>query len=381
MNREIEALAVELFKKVIRVTASAPLKKGGYKKILLRPVVIKGEELFQAERYTEKQVFHSNIKRNEIAEWFCANCDGYKQYVFMTKEENVTALCSIKGAVKIIRSKAENKEGNEENDRAKEYILEENMPIAVLTDLGIYDKNGKPIKAMNKKLRQIDRFIRIIAETLKDFEKDEITVLDFGCGKSYLTFLCYHYLKNILQKEVKVYGYDLDEKTVKLCNGLAEKYGFDGIRFATGDVTGKDLYNDNVDLIMSLHACDTATDATLLYAIKHNVKYLLSVPCCQHEVNLSIHKNGDFDFLLDNGIIKDRFCALLTDSVRAEIMKRCGYETDVFEFVEFAHSPKNLMLRCKRKKVKKAELADIKKLLDKYGAKQSLVNGLTEFYK
>ena len=226
------------------------------------------------------------------------------------------------------------------------------MPVSILADLGVCDAEGKIIKDMNKKFRQIDRFISIIDDTLKDFEGEEITVLDFGCGKSYLTFLCYHYLTRILGKKAVVIGYDINEKTVELCRSLAEKYDCSGISFYAGDVTKHNMFNGTPDLLMSLH-----------------------------EINSIIGKGGDFDLLTGaGGVIKDRFCALLTDSVREELMKRCGYAVDVFEFVEFAHSPKNLMLRCVKKRDSFPETEDIESLLDKYNVKQSLLEGIKKHY-
>ncbi len=299
----------------------------------------------------------------------------------MHEDKTVTVLCSQKGSVRVRSRNVRNKAADRENDRKKSYILGKDMPVSILADLGVCDAEGKIIKDMNKKFRQIDRFISIIDDTLKDFEGEEITVLDFGCGKSYLTFLCYHYLTRILGKKAVVIGYDINEKTVELCRSLAEKYDCSGISFYAGDVTKHNMFNGTPDLLMSLHACDTATDATLLYAATHGVKRVLSVPCCQHEINSIIGKGGDFDLLTGaGGVIKDRFCALLTDSVREELMKRCGYAVDVFEFVEFAHSPKNLMLRCVKKRDSFPETEDIESLLDKYNVKQSFLEGIKKHY-
>ncbi len=363
------------------ISVSDPAEKKEYRSIRIRPVTIKGKEMFQAECFTQKQAFHKNIAANGLREWFEENCDGYKQYVFMHEDKTVTVLCSQKGSVRVRSRNVLNKAADRENDRKKSYILGKDMPVSILADLGVCDAEGKIIKDMNKKFRQIDRFISIIDDNLKDFEGEEITVLDFGCGKSYLTFLCYHYLTRILGKKAVVIGYDINEKTVELCRSLAEKYDCSGISFYAGDVTKHNMFNGTPDLLMSLHACDTATDATLLYAATHGVKRVLSVPCCQHEINSIIGKGGDFDLLTGaGGVIKDRFCALLTDSVREELMKRCGYAVDVFEFVEFAHSPKNLMLRCVKKRDSFPETEDIESLLDKYNVKQSLLEGIKKHY-
>ena len=193
----------------------------------------------------------------------------------------------------------------------------------------------------------------------KTTKKQEITILDFGCGKSYLTFLVYYYFVKIKQIKAKIIGYDIKKDVVENCNKIAKKYNYDGLEFILSDVKKDQLFEGKVDMVITLHACDTATDFALDFAIKNRVKHIFSVPCCQHEVNMSIKKAGDFDILLNDGLIKERFSALLTDAVRVEILRAKGYSVDVIEFVDFAHSPKNLMIRAKFNSVIKS-LDDIK---------------------
>lgn len=207
-----------------------------------------------------------------------------------------------------------------------------------------------------------------------------LTLLDFGCGKSYLTFIVYHYLTNVRHIDARIIGYDLKADVVDNCNRLAAKYGYGGLCFEVADVSKDKLYDRHIDAVISLHACDTATDHALHFAIAHNVPYIFSVPCCQHEVNNTIGKgNGDLDVLLRYGIVKERVSALLTDTVRAMLLEDAGYKVDVMEFVDLAHSPKNIMLRCVRSGKPSARHAEkIRQLMQRYGFQQTLYNLLND---
>ena len=182
----------------------------------------------------------------------------------------------------------------------------------------------------------------------KNSNLKEITILDFGCGKSYLTFLIYHYFVNIKKIKAHIIGYDIKKDVVETCNKLAKKYNYTGLEFVLSDIKKDKLFSGKIDMVITLHACDTATDYALNFAIQNKAKYIFSVPCCQHEINLSINKGGELDIMLKDGIIKERFCALLTDEFRAEILRAFGYSVDMIEFVDFAHSPKNIMIRAKQ---------------------------------
>ena len=180
-------------------------------------------------------------------------------------------------------------------------------------------------------------------DELKNYNKKQIKILDFGCGKSYLTFILYYYCVYIRGIDATIIGYDLKTDVVENCNKIAEKYGYTNLKFEIGDVKKEREQFNNVDMIISLHACDTATDYALFYAIKYNVKYIFSVPCCQHQINSSIKGFGDYELLFKDGIIKERFSALLTDAIRAQVLRENGYSVDMIEFIDFAHSPKNIM--------------------------------------
>ena len=230
------------------------------------------------------------------------------------------------------------------------------------------------VKAKYDKYRQINRFIELVDQELSRDNRRKLTILDFGCGKSYLTFILYYYLTVKRGIEAEIIGYDLKEDVVEKCSAVAEKYGYTGLKFVKADVTRDALYDKSIDMIVTLHACDTATDYALYYALSKKADYIFSVPCCQHEINKSIMKSGELDILLEYGIIKERVSALLTDAIRADILSDLGYTVDVIEFIDFEHSPKNIMLRAVRtgkrgeKKIERARA-----LSQQHGFEQTLL--------
>ena len=234
------------------------------------------------------------------------------------------------------------------HNKTKNYLLNEGDDVPIMQELGIFTKENKIVAAMYDKFKQINRFIEIIDDEFKNSNLKEITILDFGCGKSYLTFLIYHYFVNIKKIKAHIIGYDIKKDVVENCNKLAKKYNYAGLEFVLSDVKKDKLFSGKIDMVITLHACDTATDYALNFAIQNKAKYIFSVPCCRHEINLSINKGGELDIMLKDGIIKERFCALLTDEFRAEILRAFGYSVDMIEFVDFAHSPKNIMIRAKQ---------------------------------
>ena len=256
----------------------------------------------------------------------------------------------------------------------RQYLIAPPKANALLREIGIMGQNGKIKNDMVRKYNQIDHFVELVDPMIRKLcaTKKQIRIIDCGCGKSYLTFIVYYYFTEIKKVKAKVIGYDLKEDVVKNCNEIARRYGYTDLKFYVNDVTKGELYEGEVDMVITLHACDIATDFALYHAIENGVPHIFSVPCCQHEICSSIKKGGDYDLLLSHGLIKERFSALLTDSIRAELLKECGYEVDIIEFVDFAHSPKNLMLRCKLKKKKAPQLQSIKELTEKYGFTQKL---------
>ena len=360
---------------ILKITASNPVNGCDYLRVVLRPVKVKQTLCFQAEKFRGTQVFHENIPIDELSDWLERNVVAfYKQVCVVLSDKDVTYLFS-KGKVKRLEKATNDKRSvTTSNNRQKKYILNEGDNIPALVDLGIFTREGKVVNSMFDKFRQINRFVEILDDVLKRYEHKHITVLDFGCGKSYLTFIIYHYLVNIKNLDAQIIGYDLKADVVAHCNELASKYGYEKLQFVVADVSKDKLYDEKIDVVVSLHACDTATDYALYYAVSHNVPYIFSVPCCQHEVNKTIAKgNGDLDALLKYGIVKERVSALLTDTIRAMLLEDEGYSVDVMEFVDLAHSPKNLMLRAKLTKSRATKnKQEIDNLLQTYHFQQTL---------
>ncbi|MBQ9710491.1 MAG: SAM-dependent methyltransferase [Clostridia bacterium] len=258
------------------------------------------------------------------------------------------------------------------HNRKKNYLINEGEDVPALKDLGVFTAENKIAAKMHDKFRQINRFIETVDDVMSE-DSGEITVLDFGCGKSYLTFLLYHYLTVKKGLKTRVIGYDIKEDVVENCNKIAKRYGYSSLEFVHADVKKDKLYDRQIDMVVSLHACDTATDFALDYAIKRSAKYIFSVPCCQHEINAQIRRGGDYDIFLTHGLLKERFSALLTDAIRAEVLENAGYRVDCMEFVGFDASPKNLMLRAVKTGAAAEDNTKQKALLNKYGVKQTLV--------
>jgi len=364
-------------KNLVKVVCSNPFDKsnGGFRKVTMRPLTDKnGACIFHIEKLTETQAFHENVDSAEIGKWAAENLIGrFKQICLFCEDRNITYLFSRNGS-KRLESKATNAAPqNGDVNRAKNYVLKEGEYIPAFVDLGVFTKDMKVVESKYDKFRQINRFVELIDDALKNYEGKQISVLDFGCGKSYLTFFVYYYLVEVRKLDAKIIGYDLKADVVQNCNEIAQKYGYANLRFEVADVARDVLSDEHIDMVVSLHACDTATDHALAYAVKKGVKYVFCVPCCQHEINLSIKKGGELDVLLRYGIVKERVSALLTDSIRAMLLEDEGYSVDMLEFVDLAHSPKNLMIRARKTKAKSTKnRATIENLMEKYGFEQTL---------
>ncbi len=373
---EVKNLILNERESIIKISISSPFSKDEeFNKMTIRPVIIKKQNCFQAERFKNNQVFHLNMSENEFSVFLEEIFKKYAQIAVFKSGETITFSVGKNGKIKKSKSKnnLHQKSNNAENNRKKEYIFNEGENIPALVDLGVFTPDFKIVNSKYDKFKQINRFIEIVNDAFSNDTNENITILDFGCGKSYLTFIIYYYFAEVKKKNVKIIGYDLKKDVVENCNKIAEKYGYKNLKFVVSDVTKDVLYREPIDMVISLHACDTATDFALNYAISKNVKHVFSVPCCQHEVNKTIKKGGDFDILLKHGLIKERMSALLTDSIRASILEDMGYSVDVLEFVDFSHSPKNIMIRAKKtKNVSDKNRKQIKELQEKYGFAQTL---------
>ena len=375
--QELMASLSELSKAVF----SQPTDKTLPVKQTLRPVLLKGERSYQLESFRDNKAYHRNLSGTALERAAEEELEGrYRQVLIVTQTESRQYILRRDGSYKRTASAAAlpRPGGEQAHNREKDYILREGEAIPALVDLGVFTKDYKIVRARYDKFKQINRFVELVAQGWKEEGSREIRILDFGCGKSYLTFILYYYFAVRLGLETHIIGYDLKADVVENCNEIARRYGYDGLRFEVADVTKDRLADTAIDMVVTLHACDVATDYALAYAIRRRVRHIFSVPCCQHEVNLSIRKGGELDLLLEHGIIRERVSALLTDAIRAAVLESAGYETDVIEFIDFEHSPKNLMLRARytgRKKPGGREQAE--RLRASYGFTQTLLD-LTE---
>jgi SAM-dependent methyltransferase len=344
-------------------------------------VEIKSGAKYQISKYTTTQVFHENLGKKDIASRCYELTEGlFKQINGMSDSEEHIILISKKGkATYKVKKKADDKVvlNKKALEGKKNYILEEGMKIPPLVDMGVFTSDGSVVKSKYDKYKQINRFIEILDDEISQGNITKLNVIDFGCGKSYLTFVVYYYLTKIKNIEVNMIGLDLKESVIKNCNEAAKKYGYDNLHFELGDINGYKTPFD-VDMVITLHACDTATDFALYNAVMWNAKMIFSVPCCQHELNKQI-KTEDLNILSRYGIIKERFCALATDAIRANILECQGYKTQILEFVDFDNTPKNLLIRAVRRpttpksKIESAK-KEIESMIQEFGFAPTLYN-------
>ena len=340
---------------LIRVILSNPSSKDGVIKICARPVLKNKTLLFQIEEYTKTQVFHKNLTAGDAGSYLTGKLSSdtssqtasFKNALVETKSCTATVRVSKKGTITIkqkMNASAKQPKISLSHNRKKKYILEEGIPVPFLIDLGVMTQNGSIVNAHYDKFRQINRFLEYIEDILPSLPTGrELRILDFGCGKSYLTFAIYYYLKVLKGYPVRITGLDLKEDVIRHCNELAVKYGYDKLEFLCGDIAYYDGCSQ-VDMVVTLHACDTATDYALAKAVGWGAKVILSVPCCQHELNKQM-KNDLLSPVLHYGILKERMAALMTDGLRAQILEANGYRTQILEFIDMAHTPKNLLIR------------------------------------
>ena len=368
----------------LRGIISNPAKNAEFKKIRITPVNTKDGLCFHVEKFTEKQSFQINMTKDEIFAFIEESIpQNFRQAVFETETEIISVLASKKGKISIIRKSAgraqcctAEKCAAKTQNREKHYILQQGLPVPFLVELGVMTKDGAVIAQKYDKFRQINRFLEYIDDVLEDAllepdgtRKSEISIVDFGCGKSYLTFAVYYYLTELKKLRARIVGLDLKADVIEHCNVLAEKLGYGALKFQTGDIAHFES-NTGFDMMITLHACDTATDYALARAVNWNIPVVLSVPCCQHELNKSVEKQSaapEFAALLKYGIIRERFLSLATDAMRAELLESAGYSVQLLEFIDMAHTPKNILIRAVKKRASKGSetqaFSDLKKAL------------------
>ncbi len=384
-----------------------------YEKIVISPKLIKNDIIYQAEQFTKTQVFHRNISIDEIIPYITELIsDSFRQINAFTIKHDYDIKISKKGKVFINKKKKNGAaqrlidkskphtgsnpdrykhsniinsgmndtiglnftSGIYSHDRRKKRLIEEGTVVEPLIDMGIFTEEGRIVKSMGDKFRQINRFLEIVDDVVEACGFDELNIVDFGCGKAYLTFILYYYLTYVKGITANMVGLDLKADVISKCTASAEKYGYDRLKFKVGDISN---YNANVpvDMIITLHACDTATDYALFNAISWNTRVILSVPCCQHEFNADA-KSDELSALTKYGIIKERFSALATDAIRASLLEYKGYKTQVLEFVDLSHTPKNLLIRAVKTNVseekRRRSLKEAEALINDFHAQQTL---------
>ena len=316
-------------------------------KVRIRPVILKNEIEYQVSEFVGRKVLHSNHSAADVKKKIIDYMtEDFKQAqinmtdaaatILSSKSKTLTCKYKKAGQLKVQRDLSHN--------RTKKYIIQEGKPVAFMIDLGVMGQDGKIIRTRYDKFRQINRFLEYIEDILPKLDKErELTIIDFGCGKSYLTFAMYYYLKELKGYNIRIIGLDLKADVIEHCNELRTRYGYDKLDFYVGDIaTYKDV--DKVDMVVTLHACDIATDYALAKAVKWGAEVILSVPCCQHEANRTI-KSDILSPVMDYGILKERMAAIVTDAARAKLLTANGYDTQILEFLDMEHTPKNLLIR------------------------------------
>lgn len=362
MKELVEFLEEFISERLIRIIISGARNAGEVSKVRIRPVLLKGEIKYQCSETHGTKELHKNYDKRQlisrIEQWMEKD---FRQLQLESQNGTGSVLVSKKGKMTVRYKRSQNCAGTSAvltHNRKKRYILEEGIPVDFLVDLGVMTPEGKVVRAKYDKFRQINRFLEFIEDILPQLARDrEVTILDFGCGKSYLTFAMYYYLKSLKGYDVNIIGLDLKTDVIMHCNELAEQYGYEKLKFLQGDIASY-TGTDHVDMVVTLHACDTATDYALAKAVAWGAQVILSVPCCQHELNGQI-KNEMLSPVFSYGILKERMAALITDGLRAQLLTEAGYDTQILEFIDMQHTPKNLLIRAvrsgKRKKNKELE--------------------------
>lgn len=333
----------------IRCIWSNPRQASDCKKIVIRPILIKDTLLYQISKTIDTKEYHENLSLSQLENWIPENCAVFKQFQLFTTTEDYHALINKKGKATIKKSQATlTLPTSLSHNRQKKYILDTPSSMPFLKSLGLMDEHGQIKPSKYDKYKQINRYLEIVADSITQVPEKKLRIIDFGCGKSYLTFALYHYLTVLLGKEVEIIGLDLKADVIAFCKDLAQKLGYTHLHFQVGDI-GKYTTNKPIDMVVSLHACNTATDAAIEKAIRWKSKIILAVPCCHHEAYTQI-QNDLLSPILKHGILKERIAALVTDGLRAQLLEAVGYKVNMIEFIDMAHTPKNILIKAILKK-------------------------------
>ncbi len=360
------------------IISNPKMKSYEFTKMNVRLINLRSNIMVQFEKYTKTQVLHENVSMDEAVEKILLYSEYYKQMDIYTATHSYTVKMKDVSDVHVSKKKLDKpvKIVIEGQNKEKNYLLKEGMNIPALVDLGVFTKDFKVVNTKYDKYRQLNRFIEIIDDVISKEDKDFYHIVDFGCGKSYLTFVVYYYFTAIKHKKVKVVGMDLKESVIAHCNEVAKKYHYDHLTFIAGDI--KDYVSDEpIDMMVTLHACDVATDIAMFHAIRTNARLLFSVPCCQHELNAKI-QNDTMNLVLKHGILKDRISAIYTDAMRASLLEACGYNVNMLEYVDDEGSLKNILIRANKTKISEAQK---EKILSELHELEEMINGKCMLHK
>ncbi|MEG0688035.1 MAG: SAM-dependent methyltransferase [Hungatella sp.] len=368
MEQLKQNLEYYLNEQLMQIVCSNSVEKEKLSKVKVRPIRLQNQLLFQIEEFCGKKVFHQNRSKEDTVNYLSDLLQtSFKQLELISGLGSLHVLVSKKGKMTIKSQKhsqpkilANPQELN--HNRQKRYIIEEGKPVPFLEDLGVMTADGTVVRSKYNKFKQINRFLEFIEDILPKLSRErELTILDFGCGKSYLTFAMYYYLKELKGYTVRIIGLDLKQDVIDRCNELSTRYGFDHLHFYHGDIAAYEGVSQ-VDMVVTLHACDTATDYALAKAIQWGAAVILSVPCCQHELNGQI-ENELLKPILQYGLIKERMAALYTDALRAELLESQGYRTQILEFIDMEHTPKNILIRAVKEGAPKDNQKELSELM------------------
>ena len=369
-------------------------QNGNFSKIIIKPLSLKTGKNIQIESFKDNKAFHKNIELNnlqEIENTLKEYIENFKQILLQIENLDISFM---KKKERFIKKENKNnliKNSNEHNKK-KQYILNEGDKIDFLIELGLMSAEGKILKSSYNKFKQINKYLEFIDDVIEELKSkklidNHINILDFGCGKSYLTFALYYYLKHYRKDlSFSIVGLDLKKDVIEFCNKLAQKLNYENLEFLNGNIKDYDKSKE-VDLVFSLHACNNATDYSLEKALSLSAKAILAVPCCHHEFFEKIQKSKNSDFyntlkiMLDNGVVLDKFATLATDSFRSLTLELCGYKTKMIEFIDTEHTPKNILIRAIKSKSSnlKEKLKEYNRLKEFLGI-QPLLEDLTKKY-
>ena len=350
------------------------------KKCVYSPSVRKGTDVIAEERFMpDGKALHSFYETDGFAATLSAVSEAYKQTDIICKDFTATVLRSKKGALHI--SYGQGRQAPDDDKPDKNYILKPDNKCDFLCMLGIQDKNGRIYDKKQSKFRQINRFLEIVSDTVSSLPEKDLTVWDLCCGKSYLSFAVYYYFRFILNREVRIYCVDRKKDVIEECAGYARDLGWDGMHFICGDIF-KVLPDKTAELVLSLHACDTATDMVLAEAVRRGAKVILSSPCCQHELSSQI-KNSELSFILREPILKQKLSVVITDALRCRLLYAGGYKVTTLEFTDPEDTPKNLMIRAEKTYIpvnlRKQALKEYDGICEKLSVKPSMRTLLNEY--